>query len=116
MVVAGIAGVVLHWTAPVERRFAVAFALVALLGVGSVMFHASLKWWGQMLDEVPMLWAALTTTYIMLEDGPSRNGKYGPCVVLSSSLFAAPNRFSGNPTTIRKQRSLLRPLSAPVRM
>lgn len=31
-----------------------------------------------MLDEVPMLWAALTTTYIMLEDGPTPNGKYGP--------------------------------------
>lgn len=45
---AGLAGLWLHWGCPLEMRFRLAFGLVAFLGAGSVLFHAMLKWWGQM--------------------------------------------------------------------
>lgn len=89
MVGAGLVGLWLHWDCPIETRFRLAFGLVAFLGGGSILFHAMLKWWGQMLDEVPMLWTALTTSYIVLEDGPTSNGKHGRWLPWALALHAA---------------------------
>jgi dihydroceramidase len=38
-------------------KFKLVQLLVALVGVGSVLFHATLKWEMQMMDELPMLFA-----------------------------------------------------------
>ncbi|KAJ1678724.1 hypothetical protein EV182_003472 [Spiromyces aspiralis] len=44
--------------------FTVMSRIVTLVGIGSFMFHATLKYHMQMLDEVPMLWAILSAFYI----------------------------------------------------
>jgi dihydroceramidase len=67
MVFAGLFGILLHRSI-VETRFLLAFFFVSVLGIGSVMFHGSLKHETQMLDELPMLYAAFTTTFILLEN------------------------------------------------
>ena len=51
-----------------ETRFVVALSMITIVGLGSFAFHATLKQPMQMLDEVPMLWDALSLTYILLEN------------------------------------------------
>jgi len=64
MVSIGLFGIMLHpWT---EKRFKVAFLTVVILGLGSVVFHTTLYKEGQALDEVPMLYSALTFLFILL--------------------------------------------------
>ena len=66
MVTAGFLGVFLNYKVS-ERRFKIAFSMVCVLGIGSVLFHGSLLHWTQMCDEVPMLYAAMSTMFILLE-------------------------------------------------
>jgi hypothetical protein len=77
MIAVGLAGFVLHRNV-LERRFLFAYLMVSTLGAGSVLFHATLHHWGQMLDELPMLYAAAATTFILLENKASP--QYVECV------------------------------------
>lgn len=59
-----------------EKRFLFAFALVSLVGVGSVAFHGTLLFQLQMLDELPMVYLVTLILYILLED--RRERRFGP--------------------------------------
>jgi cell division protein FtsW (lipid II flippase) len=49
---------------PHARRFFVTHLVLALVGVGSFVFHATLKWRAQVLfDEMPMLFVACAALY-----------------------------------------------------
>ncbi len=61
MVVAGLLGLVRERKLPV--RYRVAFALLVLVGLGSVAFHATLRFETQMLDELPMVYLVLVVVY-----------------------------------------------------
>ena len=61
----------------VETRYTLAFALIGLVGLGSVGFHGTLLASAQALDELPMVYAALVLAYCLrfgriAEDGPSQ--------------------------------------------
>ena len=49
-----------------ELRFLLVALAITLIGVGSMAFHGTLQRWGQVLDEVPMLWASLILLWIAL--------------------------------------------------
>ncbi|HKO93053.1 MAG TPA: ceramidase [Polyangiaceae bacterium] len=87
MLVAGLLGLCLHRRL-LERRFLLGFASVALVGLGSIAFHASLRFELQMADELPMLYAVIVMVYILLENGPERRfGAWFPLALASHALL-----------------------------
>ncbi len=63
MVVAGILGLIRH--RELTGRYRLAFALLVLVGIGSVAFHASLRFGTQLLDELPMVYLVLVIVYVL---------------------------------------------------
>jgi dihydroceramidase len=64
MAIVGFLGIILHpWA---EKRFKMAFLATCIVGLGSVAFHGTLSKVSQALDEVPMLYSALSFLYITL--------------------------------------------------
>src|SRR5215218_2837411 len=87
MVVAGVAGAWLHRRV-LERRFLLAFALLVLVGLGSVAFHATLRFELQMLDELPMLYLVILMVYVLAEPGPApRFGRWLPGLLVAHALL-----------------------------
>jgi len=86
MVVAGVVGVR-------TRRFAgevrIAFALLILVGLGSIAFHATLRFELQMLDELPMLYLVTWLVWLLVETGPGRALRWWfPVALLAYVLLA----------------------------
>ncbi|EJD54625.1 alkaline phytoceramidase [Auricularia subglabra TFB-10046 SS5] len=52
-------------------RYLACFTLFAVVGLGSMAFHASLKYGPQLLDEVPMILCVTQSAYILLELSPA---------------------------------------------
>jgi dihydroceramidase len=80
LVVAGAVGALLHRKV-LETRFLLAFAGLSIVGLGSIAFHATLRFELQMLDELPMLYAVILLVYVLLEDRPSP--RFGPWLPLA---------------------------------
>jgi len=68
IIVYGIVGAVCtHRYASKERRYILAFIALAIVGLGSVAFHATLRKTAQFMDEVPMLWTSLSFMFNLWE-------------------------------------------------
>lgn len=67
IVAAGVVGLWMHRRL-LERRFLLCFASVALVGLGSIAFHATLRFELQMADELPMLYSAIIMVFILVEN------------------------------------------------
>ncbi|EJT97010.1 alkaline phytoceramidase [Dacryopinax primogenitus] len=66
----GLHGVLLTQGLPHRARFALLHAGVALIGVGSFIFHATLNWYAQVfLDELPMIYVSTLCLYVILMAG-----------------------------------------------
>ena len=88
MVLAGVLGIALH-RGVLERRFLLAFAMVSVVGLGSIAFHATLLFQHQMMDELPMLYLALLMVYILVENRPERRfGQWFPLALLGYAVLA----------------------------
>jgi dihydroceramidase len=89
LVFAGGLGWWLHRTL-LEPRFRVALLALGVVGVGSVAFHATLRFELQMLDELPMLWLALVMLYALLEDRPARRyGLWFPALLVAAGVVVS---------------------------
>jgi dihydroceramidase len=86
MVIVGVLGIALH-RGVLERRFTLAFALVSVVGLGSIAFHATMRFEHQMMDELPMLYLASVIAYILIENRPQR--RFGAWLPLALAVYAA---------------------------
>ncbi len=75
MVLAGAVGIALHHGL-IGWRFVFAFALLMLVGAGSVAFHGALRFELQMMDELPMLYLVILMVYVLVETDPAP--RFGP--------------------------------------
>lgn len=71
----------------IEPRFAVAFASVCVVGLGSVAFHGTLQFRHQMWDEVPMLWTVNILLYVLIEHH-TKKPRFGMALPVGFSLYA----------------------------
>ncbi|OLY85213.1 Alkaline ceramidase 3 [Smittium mucronatum] len=58
-----------------QKRIIVLFLGIALVGIGSVLFHMTLKLSTQLLDELPMIYVTNSFAYLLIESGSEL--KYG---------------------------------------
>lgn len=63
----GVLGATLAWKRDFERRVFVAYVFMSIIGLASALFHATLTWVGQALDELTMLWAVLAFLFCILD-------------------------------------------------
>ncbi|EKM84053.1 hypothetical protein AGABI1DRAFT_81775 [Agaricus bisporus var. burnettii JB137-S8] len=52
------------------KRYALGYLAVALVGVGSFLFHATLLYEAQLADELPMIYVGSMGLFITFDDGP----------------------------------------------
>ncbi|KAK0066444.1 alkaline ceramidase 3 [Biomphalaria pfeifferi] len=69
----------------IERRFMYSFLAVTVIGTGSWLFHMTLKYSMQLMDEVPMLWGSTSFIYssLMVKSKPNEDN-----VLVQLSLFS----------------------------
>ena len=54
------------WRQQREWRFLLLDVAVIVIGLGSALFHGTLTFWGQLADELPMLYGAFIWIYVVL--------------------------------------------------
>ncbi|WVQ80582.1 hypothetical protein IAT38_002687 [Cryptococcus sp. DSM 104549] len=72
------------------RRYALCYLGLSLIGLGSLGFHASLKWEWQLMDELPMIYVVSYAAYLVLDTLPGfvpRFGIWGPLVLVVWDVF-----------------------------
>jgi len=76
-----------------DKRSYLVNSMVGLVGLGSAAFHGTLLYTGQILDEIPMVYASLSFLYAVLEMDSTEKGpvyKYSaPFVISFCALFTA---------------------------
>jgi len=85
-------GVYLTFKYGYDKRFLVVNLLIGLVGIGSAAFHGTLLYTGQIMDELPMVYASLSLLYIVLEmDSKEKpvNKFLAPLLVGYTTLFTA---------------------------
>jgi dihydroceramidase len=87
MITVGVIGLV-RYRKTLETRFLVAFFAIAVVGLGSSLFHTTLRFELQMLDELPMLYLALVMVFILLELRPgTRYGRWLPWALAAHGVL-----------------------------
>ncbi|GBC08095.1 hypothetical protein RclHR1_00790045 [Rhizophagus clarus] len=68
-------------------RFRLAFRLISVVGIGSLLFHGTLTSQMQALDEVPMVWSALTLLHSLIESVFGKKGTWLPILLVLHAIL-----------------------------
>ncbi|KAG0093099.1 Alkaline ceramidase 3 [Podila epicladia] len=82
------------------RRFSVLMQSYAVLGIGSVLFHGTLRHKMQLLDELPMLYSATIIFFICIETKIGKVGQWFP-LALTAWLIITTVFFSTTTGTLQ---------------
>ncbi|RKP40095.1 ceramidase, partial [Dimargaris cristalligena] len=81
-----------------ETRFAVCYAGMLLVGIGSCLFHTTLHFEMQLMDELPMIYATCICLYALIEMDSTRKynakliaGLLAYCVFVTFTYISSPN-------------------------
>lgn len=69
------------------KRFEILSFLQLLVGIGSFLFHGTLKFEAQLLDELPMVYLGVSFVYCMLEDKARPKYWWLPWVMVTGSIL-----------------------------
>jgi dihydroceramidase len=69
-----------------EMRFSLMFGILIFIGIGSFALHATLNWFPQSSDEVPMLWETLAIVYCLIETKTPKEKKNHSLPLIVSSV------------------------------
>jgi dihydroceramidase len=86
-IVAGLFGVLTCLNQKLPVQFALCHAALACVGIGSALFHGTLQWQSQLLDELPMVWGSCIFIYAIATD--AAKVKAGLLFPLALFIFAA---------------------------
>ncbi|KAF9308260.1 Alkaline ceramidase 3, partial [Podila horticola] len=75
------AGIGYHFFPTSERRFKYLFWTFYLVGLGSTLFHGTLRHKMQLLDELPMLYSATIILFILVEAKHGPQGRWFPLLL-----------------------------------
>jgi len=92
MILPGLYGMYTVTRDRLELRFFVSYFMLFLVGVGSTLFHMTLQYWGQMLDELPMVYSSCAFIYSlkMIEEKKGESDKrLVGLLIIYSFLFSA---------------------------
>lgn len=67
MLLVGLRGLWLSYHYGFEPRVYLCWAGIGCVGIGSMLFHGTLQFYGQAMDELPMIYASLAFTYAAVE-------------------------------------------------
>jgi len=75
MIIPPIYGLYNAYNQKLERRYMIAYLLLLLVGIGSSMFHMTLQYSMQLLDELPMMFTTCVFIYCMaqIKAGPEKS-------------------------------------------
>jgi dihydroceramidase len=86
-----------------RARYALTHAMIAFIGIGSFLFHATLMWTAQvLLDELPMIYCSFQALYCLLLEGrPTSTASYSLRILGLRIEVTKPKLFClGLPTLI----------------
>ena len=64
-----------------ERRYLVSHLALLGVGLGSVLFHGTLRFGGQLMDEIPMIYMVACLVYVMREVAGPPNASNKTCIL-----------------------------------
>jgi len=72
-----------------KRSYVLLNLSIAIIGVGSMLFHGTLTHWGQQADELPMVWHLLIAMYCVSRDAVGTNARTKSVVSAALLTYAA---------------------------
>ncbi|KAI0050564.1 alkaline phytoceramidase [Auriscalpium vulgare] len=90
LVTVGVAvyGAILASKAELPKRYSGGFAGVALIGIGSFAFHATLLYEAQLADELPMIYVASYCVFVLFDSSPGFEMESGHTKLLLTTSLA----------------------------
>ncbi|CAO3629366.1 unnamed protein product [Cunninghamella echinulata] len=85
MVILGLLGIIAHHRS-LGWKLSNGYLMIIIVGIGSVLFHATLQYEHQMWDEVPMVWTACYLLWVLLQSNGYEPIRFGILISLYCAL------------------------------